>query len=233
MGRKKSNTFSMDVAVKASEPLAVRLSKLIDNVGELAEHLQCSPQAINQYRQGTSRPSLEKLVEIAKYYHVSIDYLLGLPWGVSTIDSNLKGAVDFTGLSEGAANALHDRHSDPKKDIFAVTFISQLISAIDFDKVSERLGSIVVISDEFIKKHTGTFEAGFRAEPQFYEGGGVMLSPGDAKDYMIDTICELVDRAARKAVDMTVAFRLAELYREYLENAKKEDKNAVNQEEGD
>ena len=221
----------MDVAVKASEPLARHLSKLIDDVGELAERLDCSPQAINQYRLGTSRPSLDKLIEIAKYYHVSVDYLLGLPWGVSTIDSSLRGAVDYTGLSEKAVIALHDGHDSNETGILAVAFISELISSIDFNKVPYLLENIVEISDKFIKKNTGKFDEEYRSGPQFCEDGRVILSPGETKDYMIDTIREMVDRATIKAIDMTISLRLAELYREYFKN-KKGDDNAVNQKEG-
>lgn len=44
----------------------------------IASYLGCSAQAISQYRTGASRPSLENIVRIAKFYGVSTDYILGL-----------------------------------------------------------------------------------------------------------------------------------------------------------
>ncbi|MCD8052153.1 MAG: helix-turn-helix domain-containing protein [Clostridiales bacterium] len=77
MGRKKSDISTMDVAGKMNQPLARRLNELITDTGELAAVLGCSIQAVNQYRTGISRPSLENVCKIADYYNVTTDYLLG------------------------------------------------------------------------------------------------------------------------------------------------------------
>lgn len=45
---------------------------------ELAKTLNVSKQAITNLKKGTSLPSLDLLCEIAKFFEVSTDYLLGL-----------------------------------------------------------------------------------------------------------------------------------------------------------
>ena len=73
MGRKRSKTSEMDVAEKQKTPLAKRLSKLITDGNELKDFLGVSAQAINQYKLGLSRPSLENICQIADFYGVSTD----------------------------------------------------------------------------------------------------------------------------------------------------------------
>lgn len=77
MGRKPTPTSRMNVAEKQDTVLAKRLDELITDVSALKVYLGISAQAINQYRLGISRPSLENLCKIADYYHVTTDYLLG------------------------------------------------------------------------------------------------------------------------------------------------------------
>ena len=77
MGRKKTPTSTMNVAEKQNTDLAKRLDGLITDANALKNYLGISAQAINQYRLGISRPSLENLCKIADYYHVTTDYLLG------------------------------------------------------------------------------------------------------------------------------------------------------------
>lgn len=45
---------------------------------ELAKTLNVSKQAITNLKKGTSLPSLDLLCEIAKFFEVPTDYLLGL-----------------------------------------------------------------------------------------------------------------------------------------------------------
>jgi transcriptional regulator with XRE-family HTH domain len=43
----------------------------------MAEHLGCSPQAVNQYRRGIAFPTCQNLMKIAQKLGVTTDYLLG------------------------------------------------------------------------------------------------------------------------------------------------------------
>lgn len=101
MERKKSATSPVDVAERAKTPLAQRLSSLITDTNALKDYLGCSAQAVNQFRLGISRPSLENLCKIADFYGVSTDYLLGLT-NVSSVETDVQVACKTTGLSEDA-----------------------------------------------------------------------------------------------------------------------------------
>lgn len=109
MGRKKSETSKLDVQGKANSPFAKRLSGLIaekDNGKELEHFLGVSPQAINQYKNGESRPSLDNICKIADFYHVSVDYLLGRT-DTKSANTDIQTAVKITGLSEASIQYLH------------------------------------------------------------------------------------------------------------------------------
>ena len=110
MARKKSPATEMNVAEKQELPLAQRLNGLITDVNKLKEALGVSAQAINQYKMGTSRPSLENLCKIADFYGVTTDYLLGRT-GTKSINPTVQAAAQYTGLSEATINSLRDAHN--------------------------------------------------------------------------------------------------------------------------
>lgn len=105
MGRKKNSTSEMNVAEKLSAPLTQRLNELIIDGDKLKDFLGCTIQAVNQYKLGTSRPSLENLCKIAKFYGVSTDYLLGLS-KIPTNKPDIQSACLTTGLEETAVDFL-------------------------------------------------------------------------------------------------------------------------------
>lgn len=45
---------------------------------ELSKDLQISPSTIGMYEQGRREPDLSTLIKIARYFHVTTDYLLSL-----------------------------------------------------------------------------------------------------------------------------------------------------------
>lgn len=115
MAKKPNENSTLDVAEKAGKPLAKNLTTLIGkDVAKIAKHLDCTPQAINQYKLGVSVPQTEKLVKIAEYYNVSVDYLLGLS-DVKSTDPKVKEICEYTGLSEEAIEKLHE-HTEFNKN---------------------------------------------------------------------------------------------------------------------
>ena len=120
MGRKKTPTSTMNVAEKQNTDLAKRLDSLITDVNALKSYLGISAQAINQYRLGISRPSLENLCKIADYYHVTTDYLLGRTTSRS-IKEDVLTTVQTVGLSDLAVYALQsDSNKKKNRDIFLI-----------------------------------------------------------------------------------------------------------------
>lgn len=108
MGRKKAPISALDVSEKQSTPLAQRLNALISDPNLLKDYLGCSVQAVNQYRLGTARPSLDNLCKIADFYSVSVDYLLGRT-DVKPMDEDMKAAARYTGFSESTLEWLHSK----------------------------------------------------------------------------------------------------------------------------
>lgn len=111
MGRKKSPASDLDVREKTLTPLAQRLGDLITDANELREHLGVTMQAVNQYKLGLARPSLENLCKIADFYGTTTDFLLGRS-EVKSQDATVQAATTYTGLSEKAATILHQLKYD-------------------------------------------------------------------------------------------------------------------------
>lgn len=138
MGRKKSPTSQMNVAEKQETRLAQRLNELIVDSNALKDYLDISLQAINQYRIGTSRPSLENLCKIADYYGVTTDYLLGRTT-TKTINEDIATTVKTTALSESAILSLREAQQDFRKSVFDVPELSRLLVSGTFWEMVNRL----------------------------------------------------------------------------------------------
>lgn len=89
--------------------LAVRLRQLMYGSGttqqELAEKTGCSRQAIAQYMDGSNAPNIDKLILIAEFFNVSIDYLVGKD-KEQTEEELVQSIVNYTGLDENSIEAL-------------------------------------------------------------------------------------------------------------------------------
>lgn len=79
---------------------------------ELAIALNVSRQTIAGWLLGKSLPDIDVLVNLAQYYHVSADYLLGLS-DMRTPDMSQRAAAEYTGLSEEAVERLHGGFNYP------------------------------------------------------------------------------------------------------------------------
>lgn len=109
------SSYDSNIADKANTILTKRLRDLITDTSKLREHLGCSAQAINQFKQGTAFPKTENLIKIADFYDVSVDYLLGIT-DTKSRNTTIQAICEYTGLSETAVIKLHlwkdvnDRH---------------------------------------------------------------------------------------------------------------------------
>lgn len=73
---------------------SIRLKKLLAENGitmyKLAKDLQCSKSQVTYWCNGTCEPKISFLRELAVYFDVSSDYLLGLENEDGTRNSNIK-----------------------------------------------------------------------------------------------------------------------------------------------
>lgn len=101
-GRPKKNT---DKEPYKNTVFCNRLNTLFYNRKEsqeaAAKVFNTSRQTFGNWLAGRNQPDFETLIKIAKYYNVSTDYLLGIT-NVSSIDNEVRTAVEVTGLSEKA-----------------------------------------------------------------------------------------------------------------------------------
>ena len=112
-------------AEAAKAPFPTAISSLLKErkitPGELAGHLGVTRQTVSNYCLGQTTPSFQLLCEIADFFNVSTDYLLGRTETRSP-DANIRAVCEFTGLSESAVNGLKTHSSR------SVAFISKLIA---------------------------------------------------------------------------------------------------------
>lgn len=80
-----------------------RLRNLIDDnkttIQALSNEINKTRQAVSQYCSGETQPNVETIIEIAKYFNVSADYLLGLSDSPTT-DRDVSFICEYTGLSQ-------------------------------------------------------------------------------------------------------------------------------------
>lgn len=94
------------ISEKFSQAFATKLRKVMENTktsqSALADEIGKSRQTISQYCNGESEPPFDTLVKIAKFFGVTIDWLLG----ASEDPNPMPSAVNELHLSTGAVNNL-------------------------------------------------------------------------------------------------------------------------------
>ena len=99
----------MSMVDRYNEPFPSRLRSLMADSKitqtELASHIGIARQSVSQYMDGSSQPVIGKLIEIAKFFDVSADYLLGLS-NIKSHDESMKTICAKTGLSEKSINRI-------------------------------------------------------------------------------------------------------------------------------
>ena len=92
-----------------NNPFAVRLRGLIEEKGvkhrEVAENIGVTRQTIGQYADGTTLPTLDKLLKMAEYFNVPLDYIAGTGHTKSN-NADIAAACDYLGINEKAATGL-------------------------------------------------------------------------------------------------------------------------------
>lgn len=88
-----------------------RLTDLISDTSSIKEYLGVSSQAINQYRNGASIPTIEKLCKIAEFYQTSVDYIVGR----TNAKFKKSPAVDELGISEKSIETIKSMSDKEKK----------------------------------------------------------------------------------------------------------------------
>ena len=92
------------------DPFPSRFRNLIEKKGAtldaLAAEFNTTRQTVSNWQNGVTVPDAVSICDIARYFGVTTDYLLGLT-DVKTIETNVRAVAEYTGLSEGAVKELH------------------------------------------------------------------------------------------------------------------------------
>ncbi len=126
---------------------AERLRKLIKvsgkSLAQIAMEADISTGAISQYQNGTARPGIDAIINLAKYFNVSADYLLGLS-EASTPNIAIQAISKTTGLTDRAIERLGQ--AAMAEHYFVPYFISALLEYKGFVDI---LGSFVDYQNEY------------------------------------------------------------------------------------
>ena len=79
---------------------------------DIAKNIGIDKSMLSKYLNANTKalPDINTLTKIAQYFGTSVDYLIGHV-DYRTIDQNLKGAIETTGLSEQAINSIKQLNS--------------------------------------------------------------------------------------------------------------------------
>ncbi len=87
-----------------------RLRELIEKndttITAVAKKLGISRQAVSQYTMGQGQPNADKLVQIAEYFEVSCDWLVGRQGATKRFETDLPGVCKFLNMDESCVKSL-------------------------------------------------------------------------------------------------------------------------------
>lgn len=113
---------------------------------ELAEKIAVSESIISGYRNSKNIPSTTNLIKIAKFFNVSIDYLIGE--SAARYKENYDTA-NITGLSDGAIDTLKNCN------IACPGILSKILECKNFEKIIRGIFSInvqIYLYDEYVNE---------------------------------------------------------------------------------
>lgn len=121
-----------------------RLTKLREEKGlnkkEISKELSLPYTTYLNYENDEREPSSETLIQIAKFFDVSVDYLLGIS-DVRTNNVDIKGIRNTTGLSEAAiVNIKRFALDNP----FGMLFLNKLLEDLTYSNNKSILSEIIV-----------------------------------------------------------------------------------------
>lgn len=105
--------MSDDTKVYDNSTFEARLKELRGdkNLADVAEALGISRVSLGYYESGKRHPDAEVLVKMARYFNVSLDYLVGIS-DVKSQSANIQHVSNLTGLSESAIKWLMARKKE-------------------------------------------------------------------------------------------------------------------------
>ena len=120
-----------------TKAFADNLSDLIADSGktlkELATEIGVSPAILSKYQNDFAEAGIDNVSKIANYFHVSLDWLIGLTT-VRSPNVTVRKVCNYTGLSEKAVDFFHN-WTAPGLEVGPsyLSFLNRLIESAEFD----------------------------------------------------------------------------------------------------
>lgn len=112
---------------KYNDVFPTRLRQLIEEkpttITAVARELGISRQAVSQYTMGIGQPNADKLLQMAEFFDVSVDWLVGRQGGAKSFDMDMEGACRFLGMDEDCVKALQELTEIGKKYPGAIRWV--------------------------------------------------------------------------------------------------------------
>lgn len=121
---------------------------------QLAKDLGLTPQSVNQYRNGEAVPRIETLLDMANYFGVSVDYLLGRT-EIKSPSADVQTAVKITGLSEEAVNIL-DFWTRPQNGTMEFTWLKEFPKFLSYLIENENALNLIDSLKNYLDLNKGT-----------------------------------------------------------------------------
>lgn len=148
---------------KYNATFPTQLRKLIEpkdvTITALAHELKVSRQAVSQYQDGSTQPNLQKLAEIAKYFGVSVDWLLGLT-DMPTPNMDVRAIANYTHLSDKAIERLNSLTAIEGGDMYLI----MLSAMIESPELYRLIGQIRYYIDRLAE-----YEASSKDDPAAFD----------------------------------------------------------------
>ena len=125
----------------------------------LADKLEISRQAVSQYQDGSTQPNLQSLAEIAKYFGVSTDWLLGLT-DMRTPNMDVRAIANYTHLSDKAIERLNSLTAIEGGDMYLI-MLSAMIESLELYRL---IGQIRYYIDRLAE-----YEASSKDDPAAFD----------------------------------------------------------------
>lgn len=125
----------------------------------LADKLEISRQAVSQYQDGSTQPNLQCLAEIAKYFGVSTDWLLGLT-DMRTPNMDVRAIANYTHLSDKAIERLNSLTAIEGGDLYLI----MLSTMIESPELYRLIGQIRYYIDRL-----AVYEASSKDDPAAFD----------------------------------------------------------------
>lgn len=120
-----------------NDPFPTRLRELIKDNNTTQEELTAvlnvkTRQSVTGYIDGSTLPTIDKVVALADFFNVSVDYLLGRT-EPKTADKNLRFVCEYTGLKEKTIEAIINKpelYRDAINTLFLTKSFERLLSKL-------------------------------------------------------------------------------------------------------